>query len=87
MEFQGKSIKSKLDQRKLLNFDPDVLKTVSGVPISIVSAELLSLKTYQYLFNKKTTKSLDEEPHNLIQEKVIKKSETQPCEFLSLIFV
>ena len=53
MEFQGKSIKSKLDQLKLLTPDPDVLKTLSGVPISIVSAELLSLKTYQYLFNKK----------------------------------
>lgn len=53
MEFQGKSIKSKLDQLKLLTSDPDVLKTLSGVPISIVSAELLSLKTYQYLFNKK----------------------------------
>ena len=53
MEFQGKSIKSKLDQLKLLTPDPDVLKALSGVPISIVSAELLSLKTYQYLFNKK----------------------------------
>lgn len=35
----------------------------------------------------KKTKSLDEEPDNLIQEKVIKKSETEPCEFLSPIFV
>ena len=53
MEFQGGSIKTKLYQLKLMTSDPKVLETVSGMQISIVSEELVSVKTYQYPFNKK----------------------------------
>ena len=53
MEFQGGSIKSKLYQLKLLTSDPEVLETVSGMQISTVSEELVSVKTYYYPFNKK----------------------------------
>ena len=87
MEFQGGSIKSELDQWKLLTFDPEVLVTVSGMPVSLVSEELPSLKTCQHLFNEKEIKSIEEELDNLIQEKVIKKSETELCEFVSPNFV
>ena len=58
MEFQGGSIKPKLYQWKLLTSDPEVSETVSGTQISTVSEELLSVKTYQYPFNKKETKIL-----------------------------
>ena len=53
MEFQGGSIKSKLYQLKVLTSDPEVLETVSGMQISIVSEELVSVKTCYYPFNKK----------------------------------
>ena len=44
MEFQGGSIKPKLYQLKLMTSDPKVLETVSGMQISIVSEELVSVK-------------------------------------------
>ena len=68
MEFQSRSIKSKLDQWKLLTFDPEVLETVFGRPISIALEDLPPVKTCKYLFNKKETKSIEEELDNLMKE-------------------
>ena len=86
MEFQSRSIKSKLDQWKLLTFDPEVLEKVFGRPISIALEDLPPVKTCKYLFNKKETKSIEEDLDNLIKEKLIIKSKTEPWEFASPIF-
>ena len=52
MEFQGGSIKSKLYQLKLLTSDPEVLETVSGMQISIVSEDQDVLKTNKCLLGR-----------------------------------
>ena len=62
------------------------MESVSEMPIATAS-DISHRQCFQYPFNETESKFLGEKLHSLLKNKVIKKSKTEPGDFVCLIFV
>ena len=80
--FSAGCISQAYPEWSLLTSDPEVLQTVEGMHIDVISS-LPNTTPFQYSFNEVETEFVHNEIKNLIQKKVITQTNHEPGEFLS----
>ena len=83
---QGGAIKEHKDEWLKLTSDPEILETVSGLPIELVE-EAPSAGSFQYPFKAEELAFLDEEINRLLQKRIIVECVHEEGELVSPIFL